>query len=128
MRTRHLAAALLLVAALAGCSSDKDPGPAAAPAASPTSASPSPTVDDRAGCRAAATAGNAFDFDPASNRAAGQLAAAASVPGIANAGQDLIAAADKVAADPGPDANLDLRGAQLAVAEACAAEFGDGPW
>lgn len=128
-RTRTAAVTLAVLLTLPACSSDTKPvaAPTSAAAASSAAPSPTPSVDDRAGCRAVADAG-AFDTDPTTNRAAGQLAVAASVPGISSAGRHLIAAADNAAANPGVDANLDLAKAQLDVAEACAAAFGDGPW
>lgn len=131
-RTRLIAIALAVAVALAGCGGSK---PAAAP--SPTSSiaaapapSPSPSsVDDGAACDAVVAVANEFEFNPATNQANGRLAAAASDRGIALAGQALVDAANGAIAEPGPDANLDIAEAQLAVAEACADAFGrDGPW
>lgn len=128
IRARHLTAALLLAAALAGCGSDPEPAAApTTPAPAATSAAPSPTVDDRSGCRAVANIGTA-DFDPAKNRDAGELASQASDANIKQAGVDLIKAANDSLAEPGPSSNIAVAQAQLDVAKACAAAFGDGPW
>ncbi|MEU5946326.1 hypothetical protein ABZ793_12280 [Micromonospora sp. NPDC047465] len=129
-RLPHYAAALALAAAvLASCTSD--PEPAAAPTTSapaPTSAapSPSPSVDDKRGCRAV----DALDgkSEPTAYRDAGALAAESTVPGIKQAGLDLVNAANDAVAEPGFDANMALDRAVIAVAKACADEFGDGPW
>lgn len=128
-RLPHYAAALALAAAvLAGCASD--PEPAAAPATSapaPTSAaaSPTPSANDKRGCAAVTKLDGK---DPTAYRDAGALAAESTVPGIKQAGLDLINAANDASADPGVEANLALDRAALAVAQACADEFGDGPW
>lgn len=47
---------------------------------------------------------------------------------IKQAGVDLIAAANDALAEPGPAANLAIAEAQLDVANACGAAYGDGPW
>jgi hypothetical protein len=127
-RTLHFPAALLLAAAvLAGCGSDPEPAAAPSPSApAATSAAPSPTVDAKRGCRAVDALNG--KTDPTAYRDAGALAAESSVPGIKQAGIDLISAANGAVAEPGADANLALDRAVLKVAQACADEFGDGPW
>ncbi|PGH46016.1 hypothetical protein COO58_17560 [Micromonospora sp. WMMA1996] len=119
-----LSTALLL--ALSGCGKDAAPAAAptsAAPAASSAAPATSAAVDDRATCRKNADTGNAFEFDPATNLAHGQLAVQSSQPGISAAGGKLVAAATA-----SPVVNVDIAQAQLDLAEACAAVFGDGPW
>ncbi len=119
-----LSAALLL--ALAGCSDDTES--AAAPTSTaPVPLSPAPatssTVDDRTTCRQNANTANAVDFDPTTNLTNGLLAVESTQAGIAAAGRKLVAAAS---ADP--VVNVDIAKAQLDLAEACSAVFGDGPW
>ncbi|MEU3112663.1 hypothetical protein ABZ652_01115 [Micromonospora chalcea] len=119
-----LSAALLL--ALAGCSDDAEPS-AAPTSSAPVPLSPAPAtsaaVDDRATCRANADAAGKVNLDPTDNLVNGQLALGSSQPGIAAAGKELTAAAT---ADP--VVNVDIAQAQVTLAEACAAVFGDGPW
>lgn len=130
MTRTHLAAALALAAAvLAGCGSD--PTPAAAPTSAPaaSSAAPSATPDGRAACReVGGDLDPARDFDVALNQQAGRLATASSDRDIALAGQQLVDAANGALAEPGPDANLEMMEARLALAKACVEAFGDGPW
>ncbi|WP_416906219.1 hypothetical protein [Micromonospora echinospora] len=111
-----ISAAALLCAALAACGGDDTDAPtAAAPSSAPaaTSAAPSPTVDkDRRGCRAVVDLSGDQKFDPTANRDAGALAAEATVAGISQAGVQLVTAANKATADPGPATNLDMAQAQ----------------
>ncbi|MEV0328719.1 hypothetical protein AB0H63_20060 [Micromonospora echinospora] len=138
-----ITAAALLCAVLAGCGSDTTDQPTTAPASAsatgdpfgcpdwpvcPTLPASSATDKDRRGCRSVAELADHLEFDPTANRNAGALAAEASVPGISQAGVQLVTVANKARANPGPNANLNIREAQRNVAEACAAAFGDGPW
>ncbi|MEU5946859.1 hypothetical protein ACIBTZ_32800 [Micromonospora sp. NPDC049460] len=68
------------------------------------------------------------DTDPTEFRNAGALAAESTVPGIKQAGIDLINAANDAGTLPWLDANIAMDRAALAVLEACTDEFGDGPW
>ncbi|MFF0823075.1 hypothetical protein ACFYUR_22160 [Micromonospora haikouensis] len=121
------AATLALAAALAGCSSGSEPAAApgsSATTATPASAAPSPTTDDKRGCHALSTAKR----DATAARDAGALAGEASDPAIRQAGIGLINAANDVLGDQTTETMLALDRARLALADACADKYGDGPW
>ncbi|MER5705750.1 hypothetical protein ABT023_27915 [Micromonospora sp. NPDC002296] len=116
-----------LAAALAGCSSDSEPAAAPPFASAPATAAPATTgPDDRRGCHAlSATNAKAH---PIAHRDAGALAAGAADPGIKKAGIGLVKAANGVVAESSVETNLALDRARIALATACGAKFGDGPW
>ncbi|MGW1057636.1 hypothetical protein [Micromonospora rubida] len=128
-RTLPAAVTLALVGALAGCSGDPEPSaaPPSASAPAPATAAPATTgPDDRRGCHAFSALNN--KADPIPNRDAGALAAEAADPDIKQAGINLINAANHLDSEKSIETNLALDRAQIAVATACAAKFGEGPW
>ncbi|MFI1195476.1 hypothetical protein ACH4T9_19765 [Micromonospora sp. NPDC020750] len=116
-----------LAAALAGCSSDSEPAAAPPSASAPATAAPATTgPDDRRGCHAlSATPAKAH---PIAHRDAGALAAGAADPDIKKAGIDLVNAVNDLESKKSTEANLALDRARIALATACGAKFGDGPW
>lgn len=133
MRTtlaRPLAAAALALAALlpVGCTDEGQTAVAAtsAPAASSPTPAPSPKPNDRATCNRVATAGGAFEFDGPTNYAIGLDAALSDDYSIRGAGLLLVEAGRNH--DGGTNGNLAVAKAQLDLASACGAAFGDGPW
>ncbi|MEV5819318.1 hypothetical protein AB0L22_09095 [Micromonospora haikouensis] len=135
------AAALTLAAALTGCSDSGKPAPDPSPTAAATTATPARTaasrlpadpvtqeLAERAVCNRIAGLSGDAQFDAAQNLNYGQQAEALADPRMSRAGRDLVKAAGAAQAAPGPDTNIDLSKAQLAVLDVCGDKYGDGPW
>ena len=130
-RSRAILTATLLVT-LAACS-DSEPEAAPSPTGAATSAAPSSTTDpDRAACHAVSEGPDTPTWQDAIALAeVANLSAHANDAGIASAGDELAETVVRVQSgelEAGPEGNLALNKALLALADACGARFGDGPW
>ncbi|MDZ5443793.1 hypothetical protein U2F26_13775 [Micromonospora sp. 4G57] len=136
---RALITVTLFAATLTACSSGNEPAGSpsrttAAPAAStvaPSTATTEPITDEttiRKLCDNIANLGNEFKYDAAASLAVGKQAERVADPGFSLAGRDLVKAAGAASAAPGPDTNIDIAQAQLAVLDVCGKLYGDGPW
>lgn len=140
MKSRTVA--LIIGAALAGASvagvaayaaaDEKPVAVAATPTAAPTTAAPSPTpsIDkDREACHLLSQIeGNVeLHFDQTAMWRISLFASQAQDPDIATAGSRLVDIFTGGDPEPGPE-SLEAMDASLALAEACAGKYGDGPW
>ncbi|MDG4784446.1 hypothetical protein O7626_00600 [Micromonospora sp. WMMD1102] len=126
-------AAAVLAAGLIGfgyvLGNDSGPAPAAVAATSPAPApTPTSTPTDwtRDGCSRLAALGT--PADPTEAWTAGEAAANSPYPGVAAAGDALRDAADAPHATIPGDGPLDIAEAELDLAEACDAIYGEGGW
>ncbi|MEO3930928.1 hypothetical protein ABGB07_44865 [Micromonosporaceae bacterium B7E4] len=126
-RSHAIAAGLALAFALAGCGSDAEPTAAAPAVATPAATTASATDWSRMSCTML-SALDTVDFNPASNRAIGDAATKSSNPGIATAGAELEAAANRPDADEPGEGPIAISEAQIELAEACSSLYGDGNW
>lgn len=137
---RALITVTLFAAALTACSSQSEPTASpshttAAPAttaAAPTATAGAPITDEatiRKLCDNIANLGSGFEYDAAASLAVGQQAERVADARFSLAGRDLVKAAGAASAAPGPDTNIDIARAQLAVLDVCGKLYGeDGPW